>query len=274
MFKNRFFHKGLFMVIALVLCGLLLGWANPVPAGAAENLKLATSAQAFAALQNGGLKQFTEQTGVTVEVDVVSSGAALDRLTNGLCDAAIVAGELTRDDAVKGYTEIPFCKDAIAIITSATPKTESLTLNQVRAIFSKRVTNWKEVGGPDLPILVIVPGKHTALFQHFTCIFMAGRDVAYDVLTYRSTFCTDITRRCKGSISFVNLGATFGRPEGASIIKVDGLGPGDEGYPYMESFSLVTRGGPSGPAKQFAEYLHSDGFIRILKSKSMIPFKE
>jgi len=42
--------------------------------------------------------------------------------------------------------------DAIAIITNRTFQIESLSLEQISAIFSGKATNWKEVGGPDRPI--------------------------------------------------------------------------------------------------------------------------
>lgn len=59
--------------------------------------------------------------------------------------------EVLRSKKVKWIQAI-IGSDAIAIITNRTFQIESLSLEQISAVFSGKATNWKEVGGPDRPI--------------------------------------------------------------------------------------------------------------------------
>lgn len=258
-------------VLLLISCMLIVG---PTPASAADKIIMSTSAQVFEAFQGEPLKMFTEKTGIRVEETVTTSGRAVSRLANGLAEVAATASRLDNEMKAKGFMEFPFCKDYMAVITNAATQVTNLTDIQVKGIFAGAITNWKQVGGPDKPIVVIIPGKDTAAYQNFVRQLMDGRDMAFDLMTSQSTGVVEATRRFPWSISFINQGATSGKPEGTKIIKVNNLGPTDAGYPYYEVFSLVTRGQPAGAVKTFVDHAYSADFIKLVSDRGMTPYKE
>jgi phosphate transport system substrate-binding protein len=60
--------------------------------------------------------------------------------------------QLARQQGVELVKE-PICYDAFVFITHKDNPVSSLTLDQLRAIYSGRITNWKEVGGSDQAIV-------------------------------------------------------------------------------------------------------------------------
>lgn len=67
------------------------------------------------------------------------------RLTNKEIDVA-------RSNGIENVNEIIFAMDALAIICNPKVRVDSLSIFQVGDIFEGKITNWKEVGGPDHPI--------------------------------------------------------------------------------------------------------------------------
>ena len=78
--------------------------------------------------------------------------------------------------------------DTIAQFTSGMPCTiDNLSEAQLRDIFSGRIDNWKELGGPDQPIIVVVPGKDTGTYYNFVRLVMRVDEVKYDFMTYQAS---------------------------------------------------------------------------------------
>ena len=263
-----------------VMLGLVLtaaGFTNGVwrtgadPAEAAESLALSCSAQVYEVLKGETLAVFTQKTGIKVQASVSTSDAAVSRLTLGLSDAAAVAGRLTLRCRSLGYLEHAFCRDALVVIGNAQVGVSNLSLNQLRDVFSGAVTNWSQLGGPDRPIRVIIPSRDSAAYRNFSRMVMGGLDMAYYAIAHRSTAAGDLARCVPWAVSFVNLAATRGRPKGIRIIKIEGLSPKDEEYPFLESFSLVTKGKPGKPVQELLEFLGSNEAARILLNRGVTP---
>lgn len=261
----------LFLLSAFVLTLMisLVIWSGPVMG--ADSLRLSTSAQVFESLKGTTLEAFTATSGVPVQVHVCSSATALARLENGLCDVAATAERMDISHKEAGFIEHPFCRDALVIITNAQSPAKDLTSFELQAIFSGVVTNWKQIGGPDQPVRVIVPGKQTAAYQYFSREIMRGHDIAWTLMTAKSTTAGHAVRRYPWSISFVTQGATRGRPGGTRIVKLDGRGPSDPGYPLVQLYSLVTRGHPAGQVRKLVDFTYSDQARTIIKRRGMTP---
>lgn len=108
------------------------------------------------------------KTGMKFEIVGNGSGRGLSDLSGGLADVAMIGGSLkgVADAAnkekpgsvdVAAMKEIPLTSIKIAVVTHPGVGVKSLTGDQVKDVFSGKVTNWKEVGGADLPVKVVVP---------------------------------------------------------------------------------------------------------------------
>jgi phosphate transport system substrate-binding protein len=255
---------------AALVCGFAFAWAC-LPANAAESLKLSCSAQVYEAFRGEFLESFRKKTGIAVNVDVTSSWAAVSQLSNGVSDVAATAEGLHPRFKAEGLRILPFCHDALVVITHIQNPVRDLTGDQLRAVFSGEITNWKDVDGPKLQVRVISPDKDTAAYKMFTGMVMRGAEVDYYLLTADSTAAAYITRRIAGAISFVNHGALERKSATNQVVRIDGHGPKDPTYPYFEVFSLVTKGRAAGLVKEFVDFTFSDEARSILAARGMRP---
>jgi phosphate transport system substrate-binding protein len=269
MFRASHLVSALIGAAAIIICVMA-----PAMPSSAETIALSCSAQVYEAFQSEGIKAFTDKTGIKVDVDVFPSAIAVTRLANEQCDFATTAQSLTARLRHEGYMEIPFCKDALQIIANAKVTVPSLTADQVRGIFSGAITNWKEVGGPDERIFVIVPSSETAAFKNFSRMFLMGQDMEYDIMTSKSTTVVEATRRFPWSLSFATKGAAFGNLAGTKAIRVNGLAPTDANYPFSQVFSFVTKGEPTGAVKKFIDFFQTGEGAKIITSRGMTSCKK
>jgi phosphate transport system substrate-binding protein len=255
---------------AMVVAAILVSWAMPFTGKAQEKLRYSCSAQVFEAFEKERLENFTKATGVDVELYVSSSAVAVDRLMSGESDVASMARGATYPLQEGGYVETPFCKDPLAIIVNARNRLSNLTEEQLRDIFGKKITNWKQLGGPNQTIILVVPGKNTAAYENFSRLALKRKEIHYDIMTNLSTTALEVVKRFPAAISFVTHGA-IAKAGGVETVKVSGLSSKDKGYPYFQEFSFVTKGKPAGAAKTFIDYALSGKGKEIIEKRGMIP---
>jgi phosphate transport system substrate-binding protein len=238
---------------------------------AEQVLRYACSPQVYEAFGTERLEEFSRKTGIKVDLSIHSSAVAIERLMNGLADMASSAQRLTSMQVESGYVETPCCKDPMAIIVNTECPVAEITGQQLLDVFQGRIRNWKDLGGYDRPIVVVIPGEKTAAYQNFHHGVLGGGDVVFDIMTTRSTMVIEVTRRIPCSISFTSQGAARLITHGLKKLKINGLAPEDVNYPYYQVFSFVTRGTPSGVAKKFIDFALSKEGKEITRKKGMIP---
>ena len=260
-------------LIVLIICAMVLSVSLIAPGGsirAEEVIKYSCSAQIYDALEKVRIEAFTKKTGIKIDVYVCSSATAVNLLMRDMSDVAATARRLYPRHEEYGYWESPFSQDPLAIIVNEENPLTEITEEGLKEIFSGGIANWKELGGPDKPIVVIVPGKNTAAYKNFSRKPMRRQLIAYDLMGYKSTTVVEVVRRFPWSVSFIAQGAA--RREGIKALKVDGIGPMDRDYPYCQVFSFVTKGKPSGSVKAFIDHLTVKEGKEMMKKRGIMPF--
>ncbi|MCG6911384.1 MAG: substrate-binding domain-containing protein [Deltaproteobacteria bacterium] len=268
--KKIFFH--LFVIIAIGLMGGF--FAETDHACAEEAIRYAGSNQIYKAFDSELIPAFSKATGVRVQVKTSSSGSAFYRLMNGYSDIASIARKLYRKHEDYGYIQIPFCKDPLAVITSSKCGVDNLTESQVQDIFSGDIVNWKEIGGRDLPILVVVPEEDTAANKNFRRQVMRHKEITYAFSAYDSTMAIEAIKSLPvGAVSFIANGAISHEAQ-IKTVKIDGRLPTDGDYPYFQIFYYVTRGKPEGSLKAFIDFAFSKTGKEIMQRNGMLPLPD
>jgi phosphate transport system substrate-binding protein len=125
----------------------------------------ATSLEKLFAAQKAALES---QSGVKLEIVGNGAGRGLADLSSGQADIAMIAGPLTgvaeamnkeKPGSVdaSGLKEFPLTSVKLAFITHPSVGVKSLTEVQTRELLSGKITNWKDAGGADLAVKVVVP---------------------------------------------------------------------------------------------------------------------
>ncbi len=107
-----------------------------------------------------------ENKDVKISVSGGGSGNGIKALIDGTCDVAN-SSRFMKDSEVKlavekGVYPVPFAVaiDAIVPIVNPANKVSNLTTRQLQDIYTGKVTNWKQVGGEDKPIVAV--GRDTS----------------------------------------------------------------------------------------------------------------
>lgn len=254
--------------LAVVLLMVFIGAVSPAVAG--EVLRYSSSAQVRESLGVDGLNAFMAETGIELDLFVGSSRSALHRLMNGFSDIASTAERLPAAYPPDRWVEIPFCQAPLVVFTHSETPVDTLSLLQLRGIFNGGITSWKELGGPDRAIVVVLPDKSTSAFRNFYDLALKGSAIRFDFMSYRSTDVVHLVQKIPWSISFTTQGAHI-QDRAIHIVRLDNRGPQDPGYPYHQTFSFVTRGEPGGNALKLVEFAFSEKGRAIIVNNGMRP---
>jgi phosphate transport system substrate-binding protein len=264
-----------FITLALALIfTLALLCANSETSQAQQTIRYSCSNQVYRAFEAEKIEAFEKATGVKVEVYRASSNSCALRLMAGYADVASTAREMYPRSMDYGFYQVGFCKDPVVVIAKKDCGISNLSAEQVRDLFSGRITNWKAIGGADLPVTIIIPDKDTAANKNFRRFFMKHGDIDADFVTRDSTMVIDAVRYFPcGAISFTSGGAAAQYPE-LTMVTIDGRAPIDEVYPYYQLFYYVTRGVPSGAVQKFIDFNFSAQGKALLEKYGMIPLEK
>lgn len=96
-----------------------------------------------------------ENSGINVEINQIGSSAGIKDAINGTVEIGMSSRDLKEEEIASGLVEVKIAFDGMAVITSKNNNIESLTLKQIKDIYTGKITNWKEVGGRDSQIVVV-----------------------------------------------------------------------------------------------------------------------
>ena len=118
--------------------------------------------------------------------------AALQSQTTDLCDASrkIKPAEIQKCMVAFGGarpTEYKVALDGLSVYVNPENPLKELTVAQVGDIFTGKITNWKEVGGPDAPITVYSRENSSGTYEFFKEHVLKGKDFAASAQTMPGT---------------------------------------------------------------------------------------
>lgn len=155
---------------------------------AAENVKLSGAASVVDSLVEPHKDAVEKATGYQLIVDKSNAGKGLIDLINGKCDAAMTSASLEATvQAAKsagldrGLPELQMHvikKSEVVFIVHPTNTVKSLSWKQLTDIHTGLVTNWKELGGKDIPITVYTDAKASATRGLIKQVVMRGSEYA------------------------------------------------------------------------------------------------
>ena len=154
---------------------------------------------------------------------------------------------------------------------------DSLSIKQLREIFTGEITNWKDVGGPDLPITIINRADGSGTRASFQEDVMGNAQFARAQEQDSSGMVRQIVDNTAGSISYLAmpyLNSTV------KTLKIDNVSPTIENiennrWKIWSYEHLYTNGKPKGMTKEFLDYIMTtDVQNNVVKKLRYVPIKE
>ena len=172
-----------------------------------------------------------EHKDVKIQVSGGGSGigfAALQGQTTDLCDASRKAKPAEIANCIKAFgkrpTEYKVALDGLSVYVNSENPLKELTLEQVGDIFTGKIKNWKQVGGPDAPITVYSRENSSGTYEFFKEHVLKGKDFVASAQTMPGTAAiVQAVVKDKGSIGYG--GAAFGGSSRLLNIKKDDTSP-------------------------------------------------
>lgn len=210
---------------------------------------------------------------VKINVAGGGSGAGIKAAQNGTSDIGASSRELKAEE--KNVKEFVIAKDAIALITNPANPVSELTIEQVKGIFSGELTNWKELGGIDAPITVVVREDGSGTRDAFEEIALGDSKITDDAIIQNSTGAMRTTvAATPNAIGFVSMGALN---DEVKALKIDGVDVTKENvlngsYKVARPFIYLTKGEPEGLTKHFINFVLSAEGQKIVE-RDFIPVR-
>jgi phosphate transport system substrate-binding protein len=195
-----------------------------------------------------------ENPGVNITVSESGSGNGAKALLNGSCDIANLSRDLK--DAEKAAMKeqgVEPCKhvvafDALPVIVHPSNRVKGLTIDQVRDIYTGKITNWKEVGGSDRKIVVISRDTNSGTFETFMHLVMGEDAKIKESAEYTGSngAVRQRVQMTKGAIGYAGLGFV---DRSVKPLSINGIEPSadtvvDKTYPLARELYMFTKGTP------------------------------
>lgn len=211
-----------------------------------------------------------------VKINVVGggSGAGIKAVQEGACDIGASSRELKAEE--KNVKEFVIAKDAIAVIVNPANTVSDLTLEQIKDVFSGKVINWKDLGGEDSPITVVIREEGSGTREAFEEIVLGkGTKFTDQAIIHNSTGAIrTAVAQTPNAIGFISFGALNGE---VKVLKIDGVELTKENvlngsYKLARPFIYLTKKEPEGLTKQFIDFVLSSEGQKIIE-KNFIPVR-
>ena len=161
-------------------------------------------------------------------------------------------------------------RDALVFIVNEENPVQSLTQQQLRDIYAGRITNWKDVGGADSPIVAFQRGVDSGSQTLFKKLLIDKGGLVDSIAEYNNS------ANAIGFSVYYYIDQMYSKP-GLRLLAVDGVTPGndtiaDESYPLCNEFYAVVHAdaAPDSPQRKVYDWLDTDEGRRCIEKAGYV----
>jgi phosphate transport system substrate-binding protein len=259
------------------LAALLVGFSLSTPAVFADSSITAAGSTALLPLVKDAAGAYqTANPSVKISVSGGGSGTGINQVAAkaiDIGDSDILAP--TQPTLVDNKVAVT----GFAVIVNPDLKIKSLTKKQIQDIFSSKVDNWNQVGGPDQKIVVINRTRGSGTRVVFEKTVIAPEKVTEGGLSEDATgTVVSVVKTTPGAISYAAFSGTHNQP--IVEVAIDGVAPTEANimtgkYPFWSYEHMFTNGPATGDVKKFIDYvssatdlLNKNSFIKLSDMKT------
>lgn len=211
------------------------------------------------------------------------SNKGLEALLNRSVVLAATSRPLNPKEAEAGIQVVAIAHDTLAVVVgSNNPFKGGLTLDQLRQIYQGKITNWSELGGPDLPIRAINRAYSSGTRDMFQRMVLLGQDFApnsSDFITWPRDETTDPIRTLGKDGIYYSTTSQLEQQEIVRIVPIDGAYPNDPAavqsgkYPMSRNVYLAFPQPTSPAVKAFIDLALSPKGQQTLLQSGFMPMQ-
>ncbi len=177
-----------------------------------KSLRVTGSDTCLPVLQNVSEQYMKAYPSASVTVTGGGSGVGITALMAGTTDITMASRRMKMDEKLNmqqgrnPFKEIVFAYDALSVIVHPGNVINQLTMEQLEGIFTGKITNWKELGGEDLNIIIYSRETSSGTYEFFKDKVLGNKNFASSALMLPAT--GGIIRsisQTKGAIGYAGL---------------------------------------------------------------------
>lgn len=264
----------LIVVIGLVVIGGLIFMVMNNQSDLQVSLQLVGSTSVQPIAEELAQEYMAKNQGVQIAVQGGGSGAGVKAATEGTADIGTCSRELKEEE--KGIHETVIAKDGIAIVVNKENTIDNLSFEQLQKIYTDEYTNWNQVGGPDMKIVVVNREAGSGTRGAFEEIVLHKLENTNKCLVQASTGAVQQTLAVtKEAIGYISLGSLD--KEAVKAITIDGIECSSEtilagDYKVQRPFLMLTKEEPTGMTKAFLDWITGPEGQKLV-AEEFIPVK-
>jgi phosphate transport system substrate-binding protein len=203
--------------------------------------------------------------GATINVQGGGSGTGLSQVAAGavqIGDSDVTAeSKLAAADAAKLVDHIVARQGWIMVTNNDVTGVTGLTTQQATDIWTGKITNWKDVGGPDLPIVLVIRPQSSGTRATFRSIVLHGAAEAAGQAVEATDGATSVI-----GFAYYDDPANKAKLNGLALDGVEATVANmtDGSYKLAADGHLYTNGQPTGLTKAFLDYMLSPAVQQTL----------
>jgi len=221
---------------------------------------------------------YAEQDNTNIEINQIGSSAGITNAISGVSEIGMSSRDLKEEELASGLKEIVIAYDGIVVVTHPTNKIKDLTMEQVKMIFTGEVTNWKDLGGDDLEIVVVSREDGSGSRDAFQEIvgYSSGELIRNSIIASGNGNIKTTVGNNKHAVGFISFEYI---DDSISTIDINGVAATAENvlkeqYSLSRPFLFVHKEGELTEAgQQFIDFILSDEGQIIAAEAGAIPIK-
>ena len=222
--------------------------------------------------------KYKEKDNTNIEINQIGSSAGITNAINGVSEIGMSSRDLKEEEKANGLNEVVIAYDGIVVVTHPSNKVKNLTMDQVKQIFTGEVTNWSELGGDDLEIVVVSREDGSGSRDAFQEIvgYRSGELIRNAIIASGNGNIKTTVANNKHAVGFISFEYI---DESISTIDIDGVEATAENvlqqkYSLARPFLFVYKDGNLTEAgQQFIDFILSEDGQLIAAEAGAIPVK-
>ena len=215
---------------------------------------------------------------VSIEINQVGSSAGIKDTINGVAELGMSSRDLKDEEKASGVEGTAIAYDGIAVIVNPANKVTNLTLEQLKDVYTGKITNWKDLGGEDGQIVVVSREDGSGTRDAFQEIvgYKSEELVADATIADGSGNIKTTVSGNKNAIGFVSFSYVDNT---VNAIELNGVKPEEElaksgEYKLSRPFLIVTKKDTlTDEGKKVIDYILSEEGQKIVEEDKLIKVK-
>ena len=219
--------------------------------------------------------KYQEQNDVKIEVNQIGSSAGITNAISGVSQIGMSSRDLKQEEKDSNLQELIIAYDGIVVVAHPSNPVKDLTMEQVKQIFTGEITNWKEVGGKDMEIVVVSREDGSGSRDAFQEIvgYESGQLIKNAIVASGNGNIKTTVAMNKHAIGFISFEYI---DETISPMAINGVAAKAENvlagqYELSRPFLFVHKEDVPEAAKQFMEFILTPEGQKIVESAGAIP---